>query len=242
MLLHVSLPVLGHCVAPNPRSRQGSVRVAPQIVTHGRMPSQARVTTYPQPLTSPVVTGNPLALVAAATLPQYSVPHRDGSATGRHRHRAAAPKPRLPGPRHSCDPASGPAPSGPLHQIPPHIRTPLSRVPPPPGEATAKGPAMPRSPAPFPTSSPAQPPLAARPPRHATPAAPPRHAVVSGTALILLSLLIGLLLRLDERPFFQGLDDSWAAPPTAHPAMRPPGSPPCSTASAARWGRSCPCW
>lgn len=70
---------------------------------------------------------------------------------------------------------------------------------------------MPRSPAPFPTPSPEQTPLAARPARHWTPAAPPRHTLTAGLVLILLSLLTGLLIRMDERPFFQGLDDSWAA-------------------------------
>lgn len=72
---------------------------------------------------------------------------------------------------------------------------------------------MPRPPAPFPTPSPSpeQPPLAVQPARHWTPAAPPRHTLAAGVVLILLPLLIGLLIRMDERPFFQGLDDSWAA-------------------------------
>ncbi|MFD7840866.1 phosphatase PAP2 family protein [Streptomyces sp. NPDC059761] len=48
-------------------------------------------------------------------------------------------------------------------------------------------------------------------PRHHLPAAPPRHAVVVGVALLLGSLLIGLLVAVAERPFFQGLDDRWAA-------------------------------
>ncbi|MER6252030.1 phosphatase PAP2 family protein [Streptomyces sp. NPDC001584] len=66
----------------------------------------------------------------------------------------------------------------------------------------------------FPSPSfvpPSRPPLPARPPRHHLPAAPPRHALGLGIALLLLALLAGLLLRLDRRPFFQGLDDRWAA-------------------------------
>ncbi|MFI6143999.1 phosphatase PAP2 family protein [Streptomyces sp. NPDC051109] len=48
-------------------------------------------------------------------------------------------------------------------------------------------------------------------PRHHLPAAPPRHAVAVGVALLLGALLIGLLVSISERPFFQGLDDGWAA-------------------------------
>ncbi|MFK0219683.1 phosphatase PAP2 family protein [Streptomyces vinaceus] len=48
-------------------------------------------------------------------------------------------------------------------------------------------------------------------PRHHLPAAAPRHAVAVGAALLLASLLIGLLVSAPERPFFQGLDDGWAA-------------------------------
>lgn len=51
----------------------------------------------------------------------------------------------------------------------------------------------------------------ARPPRHHLPAAPPRHALPLGIGLLLLSLLVGLMLRLDPQPFFQGHDDRWAA-------------------------------
>ncbi|MFF4420807.1 phosphatase PAP2 family protein [Streptomyces sp. NPDC001549] len=66
----------------------------------------------------------------------------------------------------------------------------------------------------FPSPSfvpPSRPPLPVRPPRHHLPAAPPRHALGLGIALLVLALLAGLLLRLDRRPFFQGLDDRWAA-------------------------------
>lgn len=63
---------------------------------------------------------------------------------------------------------------------------------------------MPHPPTPAPPSAPARPAL------HHLPAAPPRHALAAGTALLLVPLLIGLLLRADERPFFQGLDDAWA--------------------------------
>ncbi|MGW6985443.1 phosphatase PAP2 family protein [Streptomyces sp. NPDC054932] len=66
----------------------------------------------------------------------------------------------------------------------------------------------------FPSPSsvpPSRPPLPMRPPRHHLPAAPPRHALGLGIALLLLVLLAGLLLRLDPSPFFQGLDDRWAA-------------------------------
>ncbi|MFI8521563.1 phosphatase PAP2 family protein [Streptomyces sp. NPDC085481] len=57
----------------------------------------------------------------------------------------------------------------------------------------------------------APPPRPAHPPRHHLPAAPPRHALASGTAFLGPALLIGLLLRVADRPFFQGLDDRWAA-------------------------------
>ncbi|WP_328863624.1 phosphatase PAP2 family protein [Streptomyces virginiae] len=66
----------------------------------------------------------------------------------------------------------------------------------------------------FPSPSfvpPSRPPLPVRPPRHHLPAAPPRHALGLGIALLVLALLAGLLLRLGRRPFFQGLDDRWAA-------------------------------
>ncbi|MFG2990307.1 phosphatase PAP2 family protein [Streptomyces sp. NPDC048257] len=56
-----------------------------------------------------------------------------------------------------------------------------------------------------------RPPLPIRPPRHHLPAAPPRHALAAGIALLVLALLVGLLLRLNRQPFFQGLDDRWAA-------------------------------
>ncbi|MFG2483813.1 phosphatase PAP2 family protein [Streptomyces virginiae] len=66
----------------------------------------------------------------------------------------------------------------------------------------------------FPSPSfvpPSRPPLPDPPPRHHLPAAPPRHALGLGIALLVLALLAGLLVRLDRRPFFQGLDDHWAA-------------------------------
>ncbi|MFD5413971.1 phosphatase PAP2 family protein [Streptomyces nojiriensis] len=66
----------------------------------------------------------------------------------------------------------------------------------------------------FPSPSfvpPSRPPRPVRPPRHHLPAAPPRHALGLGIALLVLALLAGLLLRLDPRPFFQELDDRWAA-------------------------------
>lgn len=65
---------------------------------------------------------------------------------------------------------------------------------------------MPHPPAPTPAPSP----IPTRPPRHHVPAPPPRHALAWGLTLTLLSLLIGVLLRVDEQPFFQGLDDAWA--------------------------------
>ncbi|MFF3649161.1 phosphatase PAP2 family protein [Streptomyces sp. NPDC002181] len=48
-------------------------------------------------------------------------------------------------------------------------------------------------------------------PRHHLPAAPPRRAGAVGAALLLGSLLIGLLVATARRPFFQGLDERWAA-------------------------------
>ncbi|WP_371639117.1 phosphatase PAP2 family protein [Streptomyces virginiae] len=66
----------------------------------------------------------------------------------------------------------------------------------------------------FPSPSfvpPSRPSLPEPPPRHHLPAPPPRHALGLGIALLVLALLAGLLVRLDRRPFFQGLDDSWAA-------------------------------
>ncbi|MFJ3516728.1 MULTISPECIES: phosphatase PAP2 family protein [unclassified Streptomyces] len=66
----------------------------------------------------------------------------------------------------------------------------------------------------FPSPSsvpPSRPPRQVAPPRHPLPAAPPRHALGAGIALLLLAFLVGLLLRLDRQPFFQGLDDRWAA-------------------------------
>ncbi|MFG2983548.1 phosphatase PAP2 family protein [Streptomyces sp. NPDC048258] len=49
------------------------------------------------------------------------------------------------------------------------------------------------------------------PPPHHLPAAPPRYALGCGIALLLVPLLVALLLRVGERPFFQGVDDQWAA-------------------------------
>uniref|UniRef100_A0AAU2JI98 Phosphatase PAP2 family protein n=1 Tax=Streptomyces sp. NBC_00049 TaxID=2903617 RepID=A0AAU2JI98_9ACTN len=64
----------------------------------------------------------------------------------------------------------------------------------------------------FSSPAPVSPPYpAAPPPRHHLPAAPPRHALAVGVGLILVSLLVALMLRMDDRPFFQGLDDRWAA-------------------------------
>lgn len=77
---------------------------------------------------------------------------------------------------------------------------------------------MPHSAAPTPPPAPTRPPRAPRPARHHVPAAPPRGALASGTALILTTLLVGLLLRVDDRPFFQGLDDAWAASMKGSPA------------------------
>lgn len=50
-----------------------------------------------------------------------------------------------------------------------------------------------------------------RVPPHHLPAAPPRHALGCGIALLLVPFLGALLLRAVERPFFQGFDDWWAA-------------------------------
>ncbi|MBT2480629.1 phosphatase PAP2 family protein [Streptomyces sp. ISL-94] len=47
--------------------------------------------------------------------------------------------------------------------------------------------------------------------RHPLPAAPPRHALVCGVGLLLVSLLVALWLRVSPRPAFQSLDDQWAA-------------------------------
>lgn len=76
-------------------------------------------------------------------------------------------------------------------------------------------PAMP--PSPLSPSPDAVPP----PPRHHLPASPPRHALACGLALLAAPLSAGLLLRTVDRPFFQGIDDSWAASaggPAAGPA------------------------
>ncbi|MFD4245926.1 phosphatase PAP2 family protein [Streptomyces sp. NPDC058525] len=61
------------------------------------------------------------------------------------------------------------------------------------------------------SSRPTHPPAPAPRPPHHLPAAPPRHALAWGIALLLLPLLVALLLRAVERPFFQGLDDWWEA-------------------------------
>lgn len=63
---------------------------------------------------------------------------------------------------------------------------------------------MPRS------AVPAPPHVHTRPPRHHLPAGPPRYALTAGAVLLLVPVLTGLLLRVDSRPFFQGLDDAWA--------------------------------
>ncbi|MFJ7266926.1 phosphatase PAP2 family protein [Streptomyces sp. NPDC099050] len=47
-------------------------------------------------------------------------------------------------------------------------------------------------------------------PRHYVPAPPPRGALLSGVALLLMALSVGLLLGGEQPPFFQTLDDSWA--------------------------------
>ncbi|MET9697835.1 phosphatase PAP2 family protein [Streptomyces sp. NPDC006529] len=69
---------------------------------------------------------------------------------------------------------------------------------------------MPHSVTPAPPPAPAPLPVSAPPPLHHLPAPPPRLALPTGAALLLVPLLAGLLLRTGERPFFQGLDDSWA--------------------------------
>lgn len=133
--------------------------------------------------------------MATVTLPQYSVPQRHGPA-------AAQPE----APAHpTAPPRAGRPPQAPLAPSP---------APPPPGEATPKGHVVPHSPAPVP----APPSIPTRPPRHHVPAAPPRHALAWGLTLTLLSLSMGVLLRLDEQPFFQGLDDAWARSMTGTPA------------------------
>ncbi|WP_328761738.1 MULTISPECIES: phosphatase PAP2 family protein [unclassified Streptomyces] len=70
---------------------------------------------------------------------------------------------------------------------------------------------MPLSPSAVPPSGRSAPPFAIPAPRHHLPAAPPRHAAAVGVGLLCGALLIGLLLSVGERPFFQGLDDHWAA-------------------------------
>lgn len=75
-----------------------------------------------------------------------------------------------------------------------------------------------------PSPPPSRPPLPVHPPRHHLPAAPPRHAFGVGVALLLLALLAGLLLRMDRRPFFQGLDDRWAASVDDSDAAGSPGA------------------
>ncbi|MFD3696317.1 phosphatase PAP2 family protein [Streptomyces sp. NPDC058646] len=57
----------------------------------------------------------------------------------------------------------------------------------------------------------APPPPPLRPPLHQVPALPPRHALACGVALLSVSLATALVLRIGDRPFFQGLDDRWAA-------------------------------
>lgn len=84
VLLHVSLQVLGHCVAPVPRSRQGLAQPSVQIVTHGRSPGGSRVTIHMQPPDGSDPAENPLALVAAVTLPQYSAPAQPPPTAGAH--------------------------------------------------------------------------------------------------------------------------------------------------------------
>ncbi|MFF1415840.1 phosphatase PAP2 family protein [Streptomyces sp. NPDC058289] len=70
----------------------------------------------------------------------------------------------------------------------------------------------------FPDHAFTPPPIPTRPPRRPVPAPPPRYALAWGVALTLLSVLTGLLLRLDKRPFFQGLDDAWDASLKGSPA------------------------
>ncbi|MFJ7157389.1 phosphatase PAP2 family protein [Streptomyces sp. NPDC101118] len=69
-------------------------------------------------------------------------------------------------------------------------------------------PADPRHPfGPDPDSIPV--PDAVRPTGHHLPAVPPRSTTAWGCVLISLAAAIGLFLRGDGPPFFQGLDDSW---------------------------------
>ncbi|MCX4524245.1 MULTISPECIES: phosphatase PAP2 family protein [unclassified Streptomyces] len=77
---------------------------------------------------------------------------------------------------------------------------------------------MPLSPDAAPTPRPPRPPRPPRAPRAPLPAAPPRHALASGVGLLVAALLIGLLLRIVDRPFFQGFDDRWAASMDGSPA------------------------
>ncbi|MFI9102249.1 phosphatase PAP2 family protein [Streptomyces fildesensis] len=58
-------------------------------------------------------------------------------------------------------------------------------------------------------SEPPPPPPPVAPPRHHLPAIPPRGALVAGITLLLLAAGIGLMLRGDRPPFFEGLDDRW---------------------------------
>ncbi|MFD7554877.1 phosphatase PAP2 family protein [Streptomyces sp. NPDC059533] len=60
-------------------------------------------------------------------------------------------------------------------------------------------------------SAPSRAPHAVPPARHHLPAAPPRYALGLGLGLLLVSLLVAVLLSLGGRPFFQGIDDRWAA-------------------------------
>ncbi|MEV7520616.1 phosphatase PAP2 family protein [Streptomyces sp. NPDC091371] len=60
-------------------------------------------------------------------------------------------------------------------------------------------------------SVPARVPSPAPSARHHLPAAPPRHALAFGVGLLLVPFAVALLLTLGGRPFFQGLDDGWAA-------------------------------
>lgn len=64
---------------------------------------------------------------------------------------------------------------------------------------------------PVPSPAPSRTPHPVPPARHHLPAAPPRHALGFGLGLLLVSFLAAVLLRLGGRPFFQGLDDHWAA-------------------------------
>lgn len=115
MLLHVSLQVLGHCVALVPRYRQGLRQASAQIVTRAPRPGGSRVTGWMRVLDGSRPAEKPLALVAVVTLPQYSVPHRDGSAAVPRR---SPPTPEAPPPRRPTriPPTGPPSPSRP----PPH--------------------------------------------------------------------------------------------------------------------------